>query len=171
MRKNILIYLLAILILISVFLVSCSNDDLKVLEDENNKLKEELSLIREDVSKILSLTTKLSNDSTEIKNKMTQLQAKIKVLESNSRLNIDSEPIISAFVNVDVIESIIDGEFSGFEYGTIFKLMNGQIWIQEDFNIYISISFYTNVLIYNEGGIYYMKVDGIEQAVQVKRLK
>ena len=30
----------------------------------------------------------------------------------------------------DVIESQIDGEFKGFEYDNVYKLTNGQIWVQ-----------------------------------------
>lgn len=71
----------------------------------------------------------------------------------------------------DVIESRIDGEFEGWEGETIFKLTNGQIWQQTDFQIQIAIKLMPKVLIYNTGSNFKMQVEGIEKSITVIRLK
>lgn len=70
-----------------------------------------------------------------------------------------------------VIESQIDGEFEGWEGETIIKLMNGQIWQQYEYHYHYHYSYMPKVLIYKSGGMYKMKVDGIEKAVGVIQLK
>jgi len=71
----------------------------------------------------------------------------------------------------DVIESQIDGEFEGWEGETVIKLTNGQIWQQTEYYYYYYYSFMPNVLIYKSGSEYKMKVEGVEKAVGVIRLK
>jgi len=70
-----------------------------------------------------------------------------------------------------VIESQIDGDFEGWEGETILKLMNGQIWQQSEYHYHYHYAFMPKVLIFKSGGGYKMKVDGIEKAVGVRRLK
>jgi hypothetical protein len=71
----------------------------------------------------------------------------------------------------EVIESRIDGDFEGWDGETIFKLTNGQIWQQTDFQIQIAIKLMPKVLIYNTGSNYKMQVEGIEKSITVTRLK
>lgn len=70
-----------------------------------------------------------------------------------------------------VIETQIDGEFEGWEGETIVKLMNGQIWQQTEYHYHYHYAFMPKVLIYRSGGGYKMKVDGIDKAVGVERLR
>lgn len=70
-----------------------------------------------------------------------------------------------------VIESYIDNEFTGLEMGKIFKLSNGQIWEQTEAWIWIWIWIRPKVMIYNQGGLYKMKVENIDHPVYVRRLK
>ena len=70
-----------------------------------------------------------------------------------------------------VIESRIDGDFSGWNGETIVRLMNGQIWQQKEYYYRYHYAFMPNVLIFMSGGTYKMKVDGIDKAVGVSRLK
>lgn len=70
-----------------------------------------------------------------------------------------------------VIESHIDGDFEGWEGETLVKLTNGQIWQQSEYYYHYHYAFMPKVLIFKSGGAYKMKVDGIEKAVGVKRLK
>ena len=71
----------------------------------------------------------------------------------------------------NVIESQIDSDFEGWEGETIVKLMNGQIWQQTEYYYYYHYAFMPKVLIYKSGQGYKMKVEGIEKAVGVTRLK
>lgn len=70
-----------------------------------------------------------------------------------------------------VIETKIDGDFNGWEGETIVKLMNGQIWQQSEYHYHYHYAFMPEVLIFKSGSGYKMKVDGVEKAVGVKRLK
>lgn len=70
-----------------------------------------------------------------------------------------------------VIETQIDGDFEGWEGETIVKLMNGQIWQQTEYHYHYHYAFMPKVLIYRSGGGYKMKVEGVEKAVGVERLR
>lgn len=70
-----------------------------------------------------------------------------------------------------VIETQIDGDFEGWEGETIVKLVNGQIWQQTEYHYHYHYAFMPQVLIYRSGGGYKMKVDGVDKAVGVERLR
>src|SRR5262245_33553265 len=70
-----------------------------------------------------------------------------------------------------VIESYIDGDFEGWSGETIFKLDNGQIWQQSSYAYTYHYSYHPKVLIYKSGSGYKMKIDGVDDAINVKRLK
>lgn len=70
-----------------------------------------------------------------------------------------------------VIESQIDGEFEGWEGETLVRLTNGQIWQQTEYHYHYHYAYMPTVLIFRKGGQYKMKVDGIERAVGVERLR
>ena len=70
-----------------------------------------------------------------------------------------------------VYESRIDGEFNGWEGETIFKLQNGQIWQQSEYNYNYHYAFSPEVLVYRSGGGYKMKVNGVEKVIGVNRLR
>ena len=65
----------------------------------------------------------------------------------------------------------IDGEFEGWEGTTIFKLDNGQIWQQSAYAYTYHYAYRPEVLIFNHGGSFKMKVDGIGNMIEVVRLK
>lgn len=71
----------------------------------------------------------------------------------------------------DIIETQIDGDFDGWEGETIIKLINGQIWQQIEYYYEYSYAYMPDVLIYKTGSRYKMKVDGIDESVEVSRLK
>ena len=79
------------------------------------------------------------------------------------------QPTLVPRATSSVIETRIDGDFEGWEGETIFKLMNGQIWQQSEYNYHYA--FMPEVLIYRSGGGYKMKVDGIGDSIRVTRLK
>ena len=98
-----------------------------------------------------------------------------KMIIGESTLNI--EPITSnnsgesgSVSDGEVVESQIDGDFEGFEGETIIKLMNGQIWQQSEYWYHYHYSFMPKVLIYKQGDMYKMKVDGVDKSVGVIRL-
>jgi hypothetical protein len=70
-----------------------------------------------------------------------------------------------------VIESQIDGDFEGWDGETIFKLTNGQIWQQDEYDYTYEYEFMPDVTIYADGGVWKMKVEGVSDVIRVKRLK
>jgi len=71
----------------------------------------------------------------------------------------------------DVVESFIEGEFTGWDGETIFRLTNGQIWQQSSYAYMYHYAYRPKVLIYKSRNIYKMKVDGVSQTINVRRLK
>ena len=82
-----------------------------------------------------------------------------------------SEEEVARTVSSAVIEDRIDGESDGWDGRTLVKLTNGQIWEQSEYYYHYRYAFMPKVLIYKSGGVYKMKIDGIERAVGVRRLK
>jgi hypothetical protein len=70
-----------------------------------------------------------------------------------------------------VIETQIDGEFEGWEGETIFKMMNGQIWQQSSYAYLYHYAYSPEVIIYKASSGYVMKVDGVEETINVVKLK
>jgi len=71
----------------------------------------------------------------------------------------------------NIIESRIDGEFTGWEGETIFKLVNGQIWQQASYAYHYSYKYSPRVMIFAIGDSYEMQVEGIDSRIQVVRIK
>jgi hypothetical protein len=75
-------------------------------------------------------------------------------------------------VQVEAIQSRIDGQFSGLDYGRIYTLQNGQVWQQKEFYIWYYYWYAPTVIIYrSHSGSWMMKVEGISHAVRVERIR
>ncbi len=72
---------------------------------------------------------------------------------------------------IPAIESAIDGEFNGWDGETIFKLNNGQIWQQAEYDYMYSYSYSPGVTIYSTQSGCRMKVEDEDETILVKRLK
>lgn len=71
----------------------------------------------------------------------------------------------------DVIHSHISGDFEGWNGDTLFMLDNGQIWQQSSYDYTYHYSYHPEVLIININGIWKMKVEDVDEMIEVKRLK
>ena len=71
----------------------------------------------------------------------------------------------------NVIHSYIDDEFEGWEGETIFKLDNGQIWQQSSYAYMYHYAYRPEVMIINDSGTWKMKVEGVDEMIDVIRLK
>jgi len=110
---------------------------------------------------ILASIELLNEDNIEIIKELVKA-SKQKNLEQSRKQNNIYESII---------ESQIYGDFEGWEGETIIKLMNGQIWQQTEYYYQYHYSFMPNVFIYKTDYGYKMKVEGIDKAIGVSRLK
>jgi hypothetical protein len=70
-----------------------------------------------------------------------------------------------------LIETTIDGEFKGWEGETIIKLSNGQIWQQTEYHYHYHYAYMPKILIIATAGGYKAKVEGVNKAVGVTRLR
>jgi hypothetical protein len=68
------------------------------------------------------------------------------------------------------VESTIKGEFEGWDGETIFKLDNGQIWQQAEYDYMYSYQYRPEVTIYQTSGGCRMKVEDEEETIEVKRI-
>jgi hypothetical protein len=87
------------------------------------------------------------------------------------KLNLSSPSSDPPSVPAAVIESQIDGEFTGWDGETIFKLRNGQVWQQSSYAYLYRYAYAPKVLIYRIGGGYKMQVDGISTEIAVRRIR
>jgi hypothetical protein len=71
----------------------------------------------------------------------------------------------------DFIESNIDGEFKGWDGKTVFNLVNGQIWQQSTYAYYYHYAYRPKVLIYLSKGGLRLKVEGVNEIIDVKKIK
>lgn len=69
------------------------------------------------------------------------------------------------------IETQIDGDFDGWDGNTIFKLVNGQIWEQAEYDYEYEYDFMPGVLIYRASDGCRMKVEGMDDTIPVHRIK
>ncbi|WP_373520744.1 hypothetical protein [Aquiflexum sp.] len=69
------------------------------------------------------------------------------------------------------MENKIDGNFEGWEGETIFKMMNGEIWQQSSYAYMYHYTYSPQVIIYKTSNGYVMKVEGIEEKIDVIKLK
>ena len=69
------------------------------------------------------------------------------------------------------IESTISGEFNGWNGETIFKLDNGQIWQQAEYDYTYSYAYRPDVTIYQTSAGCRLKVEDEEETLIVMRLK
>ena len=68
------------------------------------------------------------------------------------------------------IQSRIDGDFSGWEGESIYRLQNGQIWQQAEYKYRYTYRYAPGVIIIQHGGSFFMQVDGDSEAVRVRKI-
>lgn len=70
-----------------------------------------------------------------------------------------------------VVETTVISSFTGLSQGNVYTLGNGQIWEQTEYYQWYWYAYYPRVIIYSSYGVYKMKVEGIDHAVTVRRLR
>lgn len=90
-------------------------------------------------------------------------------LEEQTKLRREEQQ--AAPTSPQLIEGQIEGDFEGWDGDTIVKLTNGQIWQQSEYHYHYHYAFMPKVLVFKSGSGYKMRVEGVEKAVGVKRLK
>ena len=88
---------------------------------------------------------------------------------SRGTLLVDDKSL-DVVVLTESFESFIVSKFDGLEYGNLYQLANGQVWEQVESWIWIWVWVNPRVPIWNDGGVYRMKVENIDHAVAVRRV-
>lgn len=70
-----------------------------------------------------------------------------------------------------VLKTRIDGEFEGWNGETIWKMVNGSIWQQASYAYTYHYAYMPNVIIYRKGGAYYMRVEDVDDEIQVRQIR
>lgn len=68
------------------------------------------------------------------------------------------------------IRSQIDGGFTGYNDGAVFKLTNGQVWQQKRCKYKYKYRYRPRVRVYKNGGHTFMEFDCMEEPVEVVRV-
>jgi hypothetical protein len=99
----------------------------------------------------------------------------MELLELESRAGIKDAKFTTsrrpAVTSSGIIESNIEGEFKGWEGRTIIRLTNGQVWQQNDLQLYLYLAIMPKVMIISTSGGYMAKVEGVGMSVGVTRLR
>lgn len=93
----------------------------------------------------------------------------IQYVGSSNTTSPRSQPRSSTATNI--IESQIDGEFTGWDGETIFQLTNGQIWQQSDYTYMYRYRYRPRVMILPINGRFELQVEGIDKRVKVVRIR
>jgi hypothetical protein len=78
-----------------------------------------------------------------------------------------SPPLPNQIPGGIVIQSCIDGTFTGWSGYTAFPLCNGQVWVQSSYSYTYYYAYRPDVVIYNTGFGYRMQVEGVPDTVDV----
>jgi hypothetical protein len=68
------------------------------------------------------------------------------------------------------VRSQIEGEFTGYNDGAVFKLTNGQIWQQRKYKYKYKYKYRPRVRIFKDSGHTFMEFDCMDEPVEVVRL-
>ncbi|WP_226035409.1 hypothetical protein [Aquibacillus saliphilus] len=70
----------------------------------------------------------------------------------------------------NIIESQIDGTFYGWSGDTLFKLTNGQYWVQSNYAYNYHYAYRPHVQIIEKVNRYYLEVEGMNNSIEVRKL-
>lgn len=102
---------------------------------------------------------------------MYSYNANVIVCPQRNIFEINGKKIQVEKLTGTILESTIVSDFDGLEYGNLYKLANGQIWEQTEPYIWVWIWVYPEVVIYQKGDVYKMKVQNIDHHVFIERIK
>ena len=119
---------------------------------------------------------KAKDETSELEKKLSDLEEKlseVKHFDDDGSIGqgYSSSGSGSMAYTGNAINTKIDGEFNGWDGETIFKMLNGTIWQQSSYDYTYHYAYMPDVIIYKKGGTYYMKVEDVNDEIQVKQIK
>ncbi len=108
-----------------------------------------------------------------IKQKNVLMNPQVSVYKNGKKMEMviqNVEKPVPVKLVEDVTETIIDGDFKGWDGTTTFKMVDGHTWKQDrDGNLFAN-SFRPKVVIYRTPEGYKMKVQGVDETLMVRRM-
>ena len=158
-KQKIIIVLTAVVLIAGISLLISGQKKI-------NNLKSQVDYLGNELNEAKSKISELEEENSELEEKLSNVE------------HFDDNGIIGrgyteSGINFtgQVIETKIDGEFEGWEGETIFKMMNGSIWQQSSYAYTYHYAYMPDVIIYRKGGSYYMKVEGVDDEIQVRQIR
>ena len=126
--------------------------------------------------KIMKMVEVEENYYISLQDLMDALPKNIIIKDGNLIINIEqsiksTNTIVPPAATSSIVESRIDGEFTGWTGDTLFKLMNGQIWKQAEYNYKCSYKYSPKVTIISSSSGWLMTVEGVDKSIKVTRIK
>jgi hypothetical protein len=69
-----------------------------------------------------------------------------------------------------MLQSQISGAFYGFNSDMLFKLTNGTYWLQTAYKYWYYYAYMPQIEIFQEGSLYFLRLGGSNQSVQVRQI-
>lgn len=162
-KQKIIVGIVATLLVAGIALLfqryTSSQNQIRTLSSQVDDLEDELKEAKDKISE-------LEDENSELEDKLSDVQ------------HFDNDGIIGRGFTErgtnytgQVLETKIDGEFEGWEGETIFKMMNGSIWQQASYAYTYHYAYMPDVIIYRKGGAYYMKVEDVDDEIQVRQIR
>ncbi len=126
------------------------------------ELEEELKKSKQTIGNLKAAISELEEDLSEVKHFDNY---------GNVQSGFSSGSRGTVSFTGDVLETQIDGEFEGWDGDTIFKMMNGTIWQQVSYDYTYHYAYMPSVIIYRKRGMFYMRVEGVDDEIAVRQIK
>ncbi|HEX5153079.1 MAG TPA: hypothetical protein VFW07_16630 [Parafilimonas sp.] len=141
-----------------------SSKDNQQLNKQLGELKQKVKLLENSQQTLLRENTKLQS-IISFQRYRNSAQSQIP-LQHTTGDNLQPPSYFSG-----VMETLIDGAFDGWDGETIFKMMNGTVWQQAEYSCMYQYAYMPEVLIYEKGDGYYMKVEDVDEEIRVTQVK
>lgn len=140
---------------------------------KNKKAQKELSYLRTSITSLRDELENKEDEITALKEENEEMQEQLQTVQHFDDGNFSNSYSGSGGLAYtgSAVETKIDGEFTGWEGETIFKMMNGSIWQQASYDYTYHYAYMPDVLIYSKSGSYYMRVEGVDEEIRVIRVK
>nr|WP_298659487.1 hypothetical protein [uncultured Flavobacterium sp.] len=121
---------------------------------------------------VSELNIQIENKDSEIQTlteRIEELESQLSEVETFDSQVLTTSNYIS--YTGDAIETQIEGDFEGWDGETIFQMTNGMIWQQSSYDYRYHYAYRPDVLIYSKSGTYYMRVEDVNDEIEVVRIK
>ncbi|MDG4945105.1 hypothetical protein NMK71_01645 [Weeksellaceae bacterium KMM 9713] len=162
------VYLIIILLLISAsgyigFQLTESNEENQHLSTEIRNLENDIEDLE---SEIEELRTELDSKEKEV----LSLNESLSEVQHFDKSVYSSRSSSRVSYTGATIRTNINGTFNGWEGDSVFKMMDGSVWQQAEYDYHYHYAYMPNVLIYSKNGSTYMSVEGVDKEIRVNKI-